>query len=122
MLDKARKLQERSGKTNVEFVESNITNIRLGDSLADCVISNCVINLVPEDEKQLVFHEMFRLLKPGGRIAVSDILARKPLPDEIRSNMSLYIGCVAGASLVTDYERYLTNAGFQSKWSSSAFS
>lgn len=112
MLAKARKLQESSGKKNVEFVESRITQIALPSGIADCIISNCVVNLVPEQEKQLVFNEMYRLLKPGGRIAISDILARKPLPDNIRQNMSLYVGCIAGASQVAAYEEYLSSAGF----------
>lgn len=79
---------------------------------ADCIISNCVINLVPEEDKPLVFKEMHRLLKPGGRIAISDILAKKPLPEKLRANMALYVGCVSGASLVEEYERYLREAGF----------
>ncbi|KAJ4253871.1 hypothetical protein NW762_010268 [Fusarium torreyae] len=98
---------------NVQFVESRITEIALEDGIADCIISNCVVNLVPHDEKQQVFNEMFRLLKHGGRVAISDILAKKPLPDEIRHNMDLYIGCVAGASQVVEYEQYLRIAGFK---------
>ncbi len=115
MLAKARKLKETSGKTNVDFVESRITQVALESGVADCIISNCVVNLVPEPEKQLVFNEMYRLLKPGGRIAISDILARKPLSESIRRNMSLYVGCIAGASQVANYEEYLSNAGFSGK-------
>jgi len=113
MLVKARDLAAKSGKSNVEFVQTQITNIALDSGIADCIISNCVINLVPEEEKQLVFNEMFRLLKPGGRVAISDILAKKPLPETIRSNIALYVGCVAGASQVAEYERYLSVAGFK---------
>lgn len=113
MLAKARKLQARSGKTNIKFIESRITDVALQAGVADCIISNCVVNLVPSDEKQLVFNEMFRLLKPGGRISISDILARKELPEAVRQNMSLYVGCIAGASQVVEYERYLATAGFQ---------
>ena len=76
------------------------------------MISNCVINLVPEDEKQLVFREMFRLLKPGGRVAVSDILLKKELRADMKQDIGLYVGCISGASVVTAYERYLTEAGF----------
>jgi len=112
MLAKANALRESSGASNTEFVESPITNIALPDGVADCIISNCVINLVPEAEKPLVFHEMARLLKPSGRIAVSDILARKQLPHTIRNNVALYVSCVAGASLVGEYETWLTSAGF----------
>ncbi|KAK5996536.1 Arsenite methyltransferase [Cladobotryum mycophilum] len=112
MLSRAHKIREANGKTNTEFVESQITAIALDSGIADCIISNCVINLVPEEEKQLVFNEMFRLLKPGGRVAVSDILAKKPLPEEIRKSMTLYVGCIAGASQVSAYEKYLKEAGF----------
>ncbi|UNI16358.1 Arsenite methyltransferase [Purpureocillium takamizusanense] len=113
MLAKARKLAAASGKDNVEFISSRITEIDLPSSSADCIISNCVINLVPAEEKQLVFNEMHRLLKPGGRVAVSDILAKKPLPKEIRQDIGLYVGCVAGASQVAEYEEHLEAAGFQ---------
>ncbi|KPM34830.1 hypothetical protein AK830_g11747 [Neonectria ditissima] len=113
MLAKAQRLKADSGKANVQFVESRITKIALASGIADCIISNCVINLVPPEEKQQVFAEMFRLLKPGGRVAVSDILAKKPLPADIRRSIDLYVGCVAGASQVAEYERYLENAGFE---------
>ncbi|KAK7417984.1 hypothetical protein QQZ08_011420 [Neonectria magnoliae] len=113
MLAKAQKLRTDSGKTNTQFVESRITNIALTSGIADCIISNCVINLVPQQEKQLVFNEMSRLLKPGGKVAVSDILAKMPLPADVRRSIGLYVGCVAGASQVAEYERYLENAGFK---------
>ncbi|RBR24729.1 uncharacterized protein FIESC28_02502 [Fusarium coffeatum] len=112
MIDKANANKTLMNLSNVEFIESPITSIPLSDATADCIISNCVINLVPASEKQLVFNEMFRLLKPGGRVAVSDILARKELPDEIRRDVALYVGCIAGASLVGEYEKFLNNAGF----------
>lgn len=72
-----------------------------------------MVNLVPENEKLLVFQEMFRLLKPGGRVTVSDILAKRELPMDIKKNLSLYVGCIAGASQVCDYERYLKEVGFR---------
>jgi arsenite methyltransferase len=97
---------------NVSFVEAKITSIPLEDGMADCIISNCVINLVPEGEKPQVFAEMARLLKPGGRVAVSDILARKPLPATLRESAALYVGCVAGASTRDEYTRWLKEAGF----------
>lgn len=112
MLDRANQIKAKTNATNTEFVDSPITKIKLPDSTADVLISNCVINLVPEDEKQLVFNEMFRLLKPGGRVAVSDILAKGEMPEHIRGDMSLYVGCIAGASRVDAYERYLKTAGF----------
>ncbi|KAF2101216.1 ubiE/COQ5 methyltransferase [Rhizodiscina lignyota] len=113
MLARANTNKENSGVKNIHFVQSQITNIALGSGIADCLISNCVINLVPEEEKQLVFNEMFRLLKPGGRVALSDILARQPLPDNIQNDIALYVGCIAGASQVHEYEKYLADAGFK---------
>ncbi|KAF5549787.1 methyltransferase [Fusarium mexicanum] len=112
MLAKARKLKDDRSMENVEFIESRITDIALEDNIADCIISNCVVNLVPHDEKQKAFNEMHRLLKPGGRVAISDILAKKPLSDDIRNSMALYVGCIAGASQVVEYEEYLRRAGF----------
>ncbi|KAK9371665.1 S-adenosyl-L-methionine-dependent methyltransferase [Lipomyces chichibuensis] len=115
MLDLARRNAEKAGASNVSFVEAPITSIPLASSAADCIISNCVLNLVLQVDKPIVFREMFRLLKPGGRIAITDILARKPFPNEIRKNLSLYVGCIAGASEVRDYERFLRDAGFEGK-------
>ncbi|KAK0762964.1 hypothetical protein N5P37_004490 [Trichoderma harzianum] len=112
MLKKAEALKASWGQKNVEFVQSQITRIALEDGIADCIISNCVVNLVPEEEKQLAFNEMFRLLKPGGRVAISDILAKGPLPDAIKKSMALYVGCIAGASEVGMYQKYLKEAGF----------
>lgn len=108
----AEKNKANSGASNVEFIKAGITNIPLDDSIADVIISNCVINLVPENEKHLVFKEIYRLLKPGGRVAVSDILAKKPLPEKIQKCAAAYVGCVAGASLVSQYHAYFEQAGF----------
>ena len=113
MLAKATSIKEKRKAENVSFVKSRITAIDLPDRTADCIISNCVVNLVPSAEKQMVFGEMFRLLKPGGRIALSDILSKKDLPDRLRSNLALYVGCIAGTSRVDEYEGYLREAGFQ---------
>lgn len=115
MLEKANRNKGKSKAENVQFVESCITDIALPGGIADCIVSNCVINLVPEEEKRLVFQEMFRLLKPGGRVAVSDILTKKDLPEEMKKNMELYVGCIAGASKVEEYEKYLREAGFSGK-------
>ncbi|KAF3479877.1 WD40 repeat protein [Arthroderma uncinatum] len=112
MLERANKNKENAKVENVSFVDSQITAINLSNSVANCIISNCVVNLVPESDKQLVFNEMFRLLKPGGRVAISDILAKKPLPTNIRESVALYVGCIAGASQVEDYDKYLREAGF----------
>ena len=113
MLDLAHRNAEKAGATNTSFIEAFITSIPLPSSTVDCIISNCVINLVPEFEKPLVLQEMFRLLKPGGRVAISDILAKRELSKEIKNDLSLYVGCIAGASQVSDYEKYLKEAGFQ---------
>jgi len=112
MIKKANANKAKTNVENVEFVEGAITSIRLPDNTADCIISNCVINLVPAAEKQLAFNEMYRLLKPGGRIAISDILARKELTEEMKKNIALYVGCISGASQVSEYEAYLKKAGF----------
>ena len=113
MLSRANVIKQKINAENTSFVKSKITDIELEDAMADCVISNCVVNLVPEVEKQLVFKEMFRLLKPKGRVAISDILIKKDLKDEVKNDMALYVGCIAGASKVEGYEQYLRNAGFE---------
>ncbi|GJC90598.1 arsenite methyltransferase [Colletotrichum liriopes] len=115
MIDKATANAERAGYENVKFIESQITSIPLPDEVADCIISNCVINLVPEADKSSVFHEIYRLLKPGGRVAISDILARKEFTEEVKRNAALYVGCVAGASQVSEYDTFLRDAGFDSR-------
>ncbi|KAG8410801.1 hypothetical protein J3458_016890 [Metarhizium acridum] len=112
MIDKANANKAHANAPNVQFIESAITSIALADNVADCIISNCVINLVPKEDKQLAFNEMFRLLKPGGRLAISDILARKEFTEEIKNNLALYVGCIAGASQVSEYDKFLKNAGF----------
>lgn len=113
MLELARKNAEKAGASNASFIEASITSIPLPDSTATCIISNCVVNLVPAGYKHLVFKEMFRLLEPGGRVAISDILTRQQLPDEVAGNLSLYVGCIAGASRVDEYEEFLRDAGFR---------
>ena len=113
MLVRANNIKSETRKTNVEFVESRITDMSALDSgIANCVISNCVLNLVPATEKHVVFNEIFRLLKPGGRVALSDVLAKKPLPEKLKSDMAMYVGCIAGASMASDYEKFLKDAGF----------
>jgi len=123
MLARAQANHAKSGNAdNVSFIEAQITFIPLEDDIADCIISNCVINLVPEAEKPAVFAEMARLLKPGGRVAISDILARKPFPKELRESFAAYVGCVAGCSLKEEYERLLTENGFCGKYSCPRYS
>jgi arsenite methyltransferase len=113
MIELANKNIQEAGVHNASFIQASITSIPLPNSSVDCIISNCVINLVPAKDKPLVFQEIARLLKPGGRLAISDILARKKLPENIVNDMSLYVGCIAGASRVAEYEDYLKSAGFQ---------
>lgn len=113
MIDLATTNARKANLSNTTFLESRITSIPLPSSTIDCIISNCVINLVPSTDKPSVFREIFRLLKSGGRVAVSDILARKPLPERISGDMALYVGCVAGASLVGEYEGWMSEAGFK---------
>jgi SAM-dependent methyltransferase len=95
---------------NVEFHQATIDQLPLPDGSADCVISNCVINLAPD--KPAVFREIARVLKPGGRLAVSDIALKKPLPAEISQDIMAYVGCIAGAVLIEEYRRQLAEAGF----------
>jgi arsenite methyltransferase len=114
MLDLARQNAAKGNNgqplTNVEFHQATIDKLPLPDASADCVISNCVINLAPD--KSAVFREVARVLKPGGRLAVSDIALKKPLPAEIGQDVMAYVGCIAGAVLIEEYRRQLTEAGF----------
>lgn len=96
--------------SNVEFHLARIDRLPLPDASADCVISNCVINLAPD--KPAVFREIARVLKPGGRLAVSDLVLKKPLPPEVAADVTAYVGCIAGAIFVDDYRRGLLEAGF----------
>ncbi|RMZ91426.1 hypothetical protein DV736_g1349, partial [Chaetothyriales sp. CBS 134916] len=103
------------GHNNVRFIKSPITQIKaLEDDSVDCIISNCVVNLVPDEDKHQVFREMHRLLRPGGRVAISDTLIKQgmTLPAHLKSDMALLVGCIAGASPVGDYETFLRDAGF----------
>ncbi len=111
MVERARRNAERQGVANAEFHRATIDKLPLPDASADCVISNCVINLAPD--KSAVFREVYRVLKPGGRLAVSDIALKKPLPPELAADIMAYVGCIAGAVLVGEYERGLRAAGFQ---------
>ena len=114
MVERARRNAERgnNGKpfTNVEFHLATIDKLPLPDDSVDCVISNCVINLAPD--KTAVFREIARVLKPGGRVAVSDIALKKELPAELANDISAYTGCIAGAIPIADYKRGLLEAGF----------
>jgi len=110
MLSKARENAKRNGFANVEFRLGEIEALPVADNSVDVIISNCVINLSPE--KHRVFNEAFRVLKPGGRLAVADMVATAALPDDIKADWAAYTGCIAGASQVTDLERMLKTSGF----------
>ena len=112
MLDRARAGQQKLGLNNVEFFQSTIDKLPLADNSVDCVISNCVINLVPD--KLAVFREILRVLKPGGRVALSDIALKQELPSVIKQSVEAYVGCIAGAILVDEYRSLLEQAGFAS--------
>jgi Methylase involved in ubiquinone/menaquinone biosynthesis len=112
MLALARENQQKSGLANVEFLQGTIENIPLPDHSVDVVISNCVINL--SGDKDQVIREAFRVLKPGGRFAVSDVVVRGAVPAEIRKNMELWVGCIAGALEEYEYRDKLFSAGFDS--------
>jgi arsenite methyltransferase len=111
MIERARANAEAGGYTNVEFHQSTIDNIPLPDASVDCVLSNCVLNLAPD--KPAVFREIARILKPGGRLAVSDIALKGELPEAIAKSMAAYVGCIGGAIGIDDYRSGLMAAGFE---------
>ncbi len=111
MLELARRNAAAAGAENVEFLKGEIESVPLPDASVDVVLSNCVINL--SADKPTVLREAFRVLKPGGRFAVSDIVVDGGLPDAVRKNMELWVGCVAGALESDEFERYLADAGFE---------
>jgi arsenite methyltransferase len=110
MIERAQRNAVQQGTTNVTFHLSKIDNLPLPDTSVDCVISNCVINLAPD--KRAVFREVFRVLKPGGRVAVSDIALKKPLPEDLAASVAAYVGCIAGAITIDEYRHGLEEAGF----------
>lgn len=111
MIERARANAETGGYTNVEFHQSTIDKLPLPDASVDCVISNCVLNLAPD--KPAVFREIFRVLKPGGRLAVSDIALKAELPEAVANSLAAYVGCIAGAIRIEDYRNELLKAGFK---------
>jgi arsenite methyltransferase len=110
MLDLARRNAEEGGFNNVEFREGEIEHMPVDDDSVDVIISNCVINLSPD--KPQVFREAFRVLRPGGRLMVSDIVLTGELPEDVREDIYQYVNCIAGASMRQDYLRYIEEAGF----------
>lgn len=112
MLALARENQKKAGVENVEFLKGAIENVPLPDNSVDVIISNCVINL--SGDKDRVLAEAFRVLKPGGRFAVSDVVVRGSVPADIRKSMELWVGCIAGALEENEYHEKLARAGFES--------
>jgi arsenite methyltransferase len=111
MIERARANADAGGYSNVEFYQSTIDQIPLPDASVDCVISNCVLNLATD--KPAVFREIARVLKPGGRLAVSDIALKRELPDAVAQSIAAYVGCIAGAIKIDDYRDGLLAAGFE---------
>ena len=111
MLDKARANCRKGGYKIVEFRLGEIENLPVADNTADVIISNCVVNLSPN--KQRVFGEAFRVLKPGGRLMISDLVLLKDIPKDVKESVFAYIGCVAGAEMKADYVEMIGKAGFQ---------
>lgn len=111
MVEKARGNALKDDYKNVEFRLGEIDNLPVADNLVDIVISNCVINLTPD--KKRVFKEAYRVLKPGGRIAISDIALLKQLPEKIRESIEAYVGCVSGAILIKDYKKIVKISGLR---------
>ena len=111
MLELARENQRKAGATNVEFLKGEIEHIPLPDNSVDVIISNCVINL--SADKDQVLREAFRVLKPGGRFAVSDVVTRGAVPEAVRQSMLLWVGCIAGALDEGEYRQKLTRSGFE---------
>ncbi len=110
MVSKARKNADKTKLENVDFRLGEIENLPVADEVVDAIISNCVINLSPEKSK--VFQESFRVLKPGGRLAISDVVATADMPEKARNDMALFTGCLSGASSIRDIEDMLKEAGF----------
>jgi len=111
MISKARKNAASGDYQNVEFRLGEIEHLPTGDSTVDAVISNCVINLSPS--KLQVYKDAYRVLKPGGRLAVADMVALQPLPDNLKSDVAAYTGCLAGAELISRLKAWLSEAGFE---------
>jgi len=110
MITKSRRNAEKAGFGNVDFRLGELENLPVADGIVDVIISNCVINLSPEKER--VFSEAFRVLRAGGRLAVSDVVATAELPDDLRNDMALHTRCIAGASTLQTLEAMLRRAGF----------
>ena len=111
MISKARNNADKANFENVEFRLGEIEYLPIGNDTVDVIISNCVINLSPN--KAQVFHDAYRVLKPGGRLAISDVVASCEMPADMKNDLALYSGCMAGASLINELEEFMVNAGFK---------
>ena len=111
MIAASRRNAEKAGIINVDFRLGELENLPVADGIVNVIISNCVINLSPE--KQRVFGEAFRVLKSGGRLAISDVVATAEMPDPVKNDMAMYAGCVSGASFISELESMLRQAGFE---------
>lgn len=111
MISKARRNAEKMATTNVEFRLGEIEHLPIADNTADIIMSNCVINLSPE--KEAVYKDAFRVLKPGGRLAISDVLATAELPEEIKNDLALVAACIGGAATIQETKEMLHSVGFQ---------
>ncbi len=111
MITKSRRNAEKADLRNIDFRLGELENLPVADEIVDVIISNCVINLSPEKER--VFSEAFRVLKPGGRLAISDVVATAELPDAVKKDMAFYIGCIAGASPIRELQSMLHRTGFE---------
>jgi ubiquinone/menaquinone biosynthesis C-methylase UbiE len=110
MITKSRGNAQKTGFENVEFRLGELENLPVADGIVDVILSNCVINLSPE--KQRIFNEAFRVLKPGGRLAISDVVQTAEMPEHIKKDMSMHTACIAGASPISELESMLRKAGF----------
>jgi arsenite methyltransferase len=115
MIKLATENSSKRGLKNAEFIHSKIESLPLPSDSVDCIISNCVLNLVPSESKLTTLKEAYRVLKPGGRLSISDIVAKKSLPECVAQDAAAYVGCIAGAIDTVTYETYLRDAGFQGR-------
>ena len=115
MVDLAKRNATKMNVSNVHYVHSNIKHLSLEDNSVDCVMSNCVLNLIPDEDKFDVIKEIHRILKPHGRLAISDMLALKPFTQQMKNDPALRAGCVSGAVEVQTMKQFLYDAGFDGK-------